>query len=127
MDSIHKDQVIASENSLLEAMKTNNVERLDELLHEDLLFNGPTGETATKAMDLKNYRSGNINLHTVTASNQMVRLIGDTAVVAVTVEIKGNYLGQALDGEFRYIRVWKLVERTWKVIAGSVVPLNTGS
>jgi hypothetical protein len=126
MDTTHKVQVAASENSLLEAMKTNNVERLDALLHDDLLFNGPTGETATKAMDLKNYRSGNIHLHTVAASDQIVRLIGDTAVVAVTVELTGNYLGQALDGKFRYIRVWKLAESTWKVIAGSVVPLNSG-
>jgi hypothetical protein len=126
MDATGKAQVSASENSLLEAMKTNNVERLDTLLHDDLLFNGPTGETATKAMDLKNYRSGNIHLHTVAASDQTIRLIGDTAVVAVTVELKGNYLGQALDGKFRYMRVWKLAENTWKVIAGSVVPLNSG-
>jgi hypothetical protein len=54
-------------------------------------------------------------------------LIGDTAVVAVTVVLKGDYLGQALDGKFRYIRVWKLAEGTWKVIAGSVVPLSPGS
>ncbi|MEO7911500.1 MAG: nuclear transport factor 2 family protein [Roseiflexaceae bacterium] len=126
MDTTSESQVIASENSLLEAMKTNNVERLDALLHDDLLFNGPSGVTATKATDLQNYRSGNIHLHTVAASDQTLHVIGDTAVVAVTVELKGNYLGQALDGKFRYIRVWKLAESTWKVIAGSVVPLSFG-
>ena len=126
MDTTCESQVIASENSLLEAMKTNNVERLDALLHDDLLFNGPTGETATKAIDLQNYRSGNIHLHTVAASDRIVRLIDDTAVVAVTVTLKGDYLDQALDGKFRYIRVWKLAESTWKVIAGSVVPLISG-
>lgn len=123
MDTIHKDQVIASENSLLEAMKTNNVDLLDELLHDDLLFNGPDGTTATKAMDLINYRSGNIHLHTVVSRDLTVNLIGDTAVVAVTVEMQGSYLGESLDGMFRYIRVWKLSGDTWKVIAGSVVPL----
>ena len=126
MDATRTAQVTASENGLLEAMKTNNVERLDALLHDDLLFNGPSGETATKAMDLQNYRSGNIHLHTVAASDQTIHLIGDNAVVAVTVELKGNYLGQALDGKFRYIRVWRLADSTWKVIAGSVVPLNSG-
>jgi hypothetical protein len=77
-------------------------------------------------MDLHNYRSGNIHLDTVASSDQTIRLIGDNAVVAVTVELKGNYLGQALDGKFRYIRVWRLADSTWKVIAGSVVPLNSG-
>lgn len=124
MDAIRKAQIIASEQNLLEAMKTSNVELLDELLHDALLFNGPTGETATKAMDLTNYRSGNINLHTVEPSNQMLSMVGDDVVVAVTVEIKGNYLGQEINGKFRYLRVWKLFENNWKVIAGSVVALN---
>ncbi len=125
MKTIHAVQVLINENDLLEAMKTNHVELLDKLLHDDLLFNGPTGETATKAMDLNNYRSGTINLHTVESSDLMLRMIGDNAVVAVTVEIKGNYLGQEIDGKFRYLRVWKLFEDNWKVIAGSVVASQT--
>ncbi|MBD2438192.1 nuclear transport factor 2 family protein [Nostoc sp. FACHB-110] len=125
MDATHKAQVIANEKKLLKAMKTNNVELLDQLLHDELLFNGPSGETATKAMDIKNYRSGNINLHTVESSDLMLNMIADDVVVAVTVEIKGNYLGQEIDGKFRYLRVWKLFENNWKVIAGSVVTLST--
>jgi hypothetical protein len=125
MNDFQRDQVAASEQRLLEAMMTSNAELLDELLHDDLLFNGPTGQTATKAMDLENYRSGKINLHKVNSSDQTVSLIGDNAVVAVTVEIKGNYLGQAIDGMFRYLRVWKFVEGRWQVIGGSVVALSS--
>lgn len=124
MDTTRKSQVIASEKRLLEAMKTSNVELLDGLLHDDLLFNGPTGETATKAADLANYRSGNINLHAVESSDQLLSVIGDDVVVAVTVAIRGNYMGQELDGKFRYLRVWKRFDANWKVIGGSVVPLG---
>ena len=127
MDTGRQSQVIDSERNLLEAMRTNNVKLLDRLLHDDLLFNGPNGETATKAADLTNYRSGNINLHTVESSDRMLSAIGDDVVVAVTVEIKGNYLGQDVDGKFRYLRVWKLFDDDWKVIAGSVVALGTGN
>ncbi|ABA22819.1 conserved hypothetical protein [Trichormus variabilis ATCC 29413] len=125
MDATHKAQVIANEKNLLSAMKTNNVELLDKLLHDELLFNGPSGETATKAMDLENYRSGNINLHTVESSDLILNVVVDDVVVAVTVEIRGNYLGQEINGKFRYLRVWKLFENDWKVIAGSVVTLST--
>lgn len=125
MDTTYKAEILTNEKHLLEAMKTNNVELLDQLLHDELLFNGPTGETATKAMDLNNYRSGNINLHTVESSQQMLSVVGDDVVVAVTVEIKGDYLGEELNGKFRYLRVWKRFENNWKVIAGSVVTLNT--
>lgn len=127
MDTSRTAQVITSEARLLEAMKTSNVDLLESLLHDNLLFNGPTGETVTKAIDLDNYRSGNINLQTMTSSDQQLSLIGDDAVVAVTVEIQGNYLGQEIQGKFRYLRVWKQIENSWKVIAGSVVSLATDS
>lgn len=123
MNTSYTDQVLARENSLLEAMTTNNADLLEDLLHDDLLFNGPDGTTATKAMDLDNYRSGNIHLHTATSHDLAISLIGDTAVVAVTVELQGNYLDESLDGRFRYLRVWKLIDDRWQVIGGSVVPL----
>ncbi len=70
MDTSNKTQVIAHEKKLLEAMKSNNFELLDKLLHDDLLFNGPDSKTVTKAIDMANYRSGNINLRqTLTPSS----------------------------------------------------------
>ncbi len=108
----------------MEAMKTSNVALLDSLLHDALLFNGPTGQTATKAMDLANYRTGGIDLRTVEASDRQVSIIGDDAVVAVTVRLEGNYMGQDIDGRFRYLRVWKSFEGDWKVIGGSVVTVG---
>lgn len=119
-------QIIAVEERLLEAMKTSNVTLLDSLLHDDLLFNGPTGETATKALDLANYRTGGINLRTVEANDRRLSIVGDDAVVAVTVRLEGNYMGQEIDGRFRYLRVWKNFGGEWKVIAGSVVTQSTG-
>lgn len=119
-------------------MKGADVAELDALLHDELLFNGPTGETATKELDLANYRSGNVRLRTVDPSDCTLSLIGDNAVVAVTVRILGDYLGAAIDGRFRYLRVWKRIESRpdaaggktsagWKVIAGSVIPLTEKS
>ena len=125
MDGTRHAQIIAREQSLLTAMKTSNAALLDELLHDDLLFNGPNGETATKGADLANYRSGNIHLHTVEASDRMLSTIGDDVVVAVTVRIQGSYLGERVDGRFRYLRVWKAFGNDWRVIAGSVVALAT--
>lgn len=125
MDAIYEAEILASEQQLLEAMKTSNVELLNQLLHDRLLFNGPDGQTATKALDLQNYRSGNVHLQSLEPSDRVLSLIGNTAVVAVTVEIKGSYLGQEIDGKFRYLRVWQQCESGWQVIAGSVIPLHS--
>ena len=126
VDAARTATVIASEARLLDAMRTSDADLLDRLLHDDLLFNGPNGETATKALDLANYRSGNIHLTTVESSDLMLSVIGDDVVVAVTVRLVGSYLGQQIDGRFRYLRVWKELEHEWQVIAGSVVALSAG-
>ena len=124
MDTTPEAQVIASEARLLQAMRTSDADLLDDLLHDELLFNGPNGQTATKALDLANYRSGGINLRKVEATDRVLSVIENDVVVAVTVEIQGSYLGQEIDGRFRYLRVWKLVGDRWQVIGGSVVALG---
>ena len=124
MDPNLEAEIVAREDALLKAVLTNDVDLLDDVLHEDLLFNGPDGQNGTKAQDLANYRSGGIQLRRADASDRLVRAIGDTAVVAVTVALAGRYLGTPVDGRYRYLRVWKRVGGAWRVIAGSVVAMG---
>jgi hypothetical protein len=118
-----KEQIIENERRLLEAIKNNDHALLDDLLHDDLLFTIPTGQTITKAMDLETYRSGKVSINSISSSEQTINLIDPTAIVAVTIEIRGKYLDHSLDGKFRYLRVWKFSDDQWKVIAGSCVSL----
>jgi hypothetical protein len=120
---IYKEQIISNEKNLLNAMKDNNVLKLDELVHEDLLFNIPNGQTITKSMDLETYRSGNMKISSILSREHEINLIGDNAVISVTVEMKGKYFDHILDGKYRFIRVWKLFNGKWKVIAGSSTQL----
>lgn len=123
MDPKLEAEIVARENALLRAITTNDVALLDDLLHDDLLFNGPDGQTGTKALDLANYRSGGIQLRRAEASDRLLSAIGDNVVVAVTTTLEGSYLGVPVDGRYRYLRVWKRVGGAWRVIGGSVVAL----
>lgn len=118
------EQITDHENTLLEAMRSNNVVILEQLIHEQLLFNTPDGQTATKAIDIDNYRSGKVKWHTIQPSDRTINIIEDNAVVVVTMEIQGNYCGQEIQGKFRYLRVWKQFDDGWKIIAGSVLMLG---
>lgn len=62
MDATLESRIVARETVLLAVMTSNDVALLDDLLHDDLLFNGPDGQTGTKAQDLAHYRSGDIQL-----------------------------------------------------------------
>ncbi len=113
------EQIIESEKRLLTAFQKNDTNILNELLHDDLIFVIPSGKTITKAMDLENMRSGNMTVHSISSSDQHINIISDNAIVSVMIELKGKYLEHNIDGKFRYIRVWKLINNTWKVIGGS--------
>jgi hypothetical protein len=113
------EQIIECEKMLLEALKTGDINVLDELIHDHLIFNIPTGQTITKAMDIDNYRSGILVVSEVLATDQIIKSIDDISTVAVTLHLKAKYAGEIVEGKFRYLRVWKLVDNSWKVIAGS--------
>ena len=123
MDSTLEAAIVAREQALLRAITTNDVSLLDDLLHDDLLFNGPDGQTGTKALDLANYRSGGIQLRRAEAGDRVLSAIEDVVVVAVTVTLEGSYLGVQVDGRYRYLRVWKHISGAWRVIGGSVVAM----
>lgn len=116
-----QEQIIASENRLIAAMKDSDVTVLAKLIHDDLLFVVPGGQVATKTMDLDAHRSGNMKVEAILAGERIINITDDTtAIVAAQVSLKGKYFDQPIDGEFRYLRVWKLVNGSWQIIAGSV-------
>ncbi|MNV84515.1 hypothetical protein D3C71_1783930 [compost metagenome] len=99
-------------------MKSSNVDQLDQLLHDDLVFITPDGQTLTKSMDLEAHRSGSMVIDKFVPSIESIKLFGDTAAVALLVNASGEMLGQPISGTFRYLRVWKQFDDSLKVIGG---------
>ena len=118
-----EEQILACEKKLLEAIKISDIKVLDELLHDDLIFNIPTGQTITKSIDMENYKSGIMKVSEIVATDQIITSIGEISIVAVTIHLKASYGDQKIDGSFRYLRVWKLFNDSYKVIAGSGFPI----
>lgn len=67
------------EEKLMQAMKNCDLAIIGELLHDDLLFNAPNGETITKDIDMAAYRSGNMVVDDYSISDRQISLIDDTA------------------------------------------------
>lgn len=118
------EQIIECEKRLLEALKTGDIQVLDELLHDDLIFNIPTGQTINKEMDIENYRSGIMTVYDISTSDRTIKTVENVSTIVVTVYLKAKYADQIIDGKFRYLRVWKLTNNAWKVIAGSGVQIQ---
>ncbi|MCE2998134.1 MAG: nuclear transport factor 2 family protein [Cyclobacteriaceae bacterium] len=113
------EEIIGIENQLIEAIKTSDVTMLDRMLHNDLLFIAPNGQAVTKEMDLASHRSGQMEVEQLIANFESVKIMGDNAVVVVVYNTKGKMLGTPIEGQFRYLRVWKMFPDGLKVVAGS--------
>ena len=114
-----RQEIIDCENRLLDAIRNGDVNTLYELLHDSLIFNIPTGQTITKEMEIENYRSGFMSVYDISTSDQTIKTMDNISTVVVTVHLKAKYANQVIDGKFRYLRVWKLFDNSWKIIAGS--------
>ncbi len=120
---IDKDQILKLEDELVKAIQSSDIATLDKLLHPDLLFILPNGQTITKEMDLASHRSGTMVVEELNPTIEQINLIESTAVVIVVYDSKGKMLGKAIQGRFRYIRIWSSFDGNLKVIGGSCIQL----
>ena len=59
---IMEDEILALEKKLYKAVIESDLNALDDLLHDDLLFVIPSGDVITKQIDLKTYRDGSLKI-----------------------------------------------------------------
>jgi ketosteroid isomerase-like protein len=117
-------QIRECEARLHAAMSTSDVAELDALIADDLLFAGPTGELATKAMDLELHRTGGTVFHEIDPITLEIRVWSEQfALVSAKIFLRGTYLGHDFSGDYRYMRVWRNGKNGWQIAGGSVSPM----
>ena len=118
LDSTYAATLQEREEKLRSAMISSNVEILDELLADDLLFSNHMGHVVSKKMDLDMHAAGDLHITDIQNSDQSVRYHNDLIIVSVKSKITARFQGAEANGCFRFTRVWKRSEDgQWKVIA----------
>lgn len=124
-------EIVALEERLRAAQLAADVEALDSLISNALLFTGPDGQLATKADDLAAHRSGAVRFRAHEPEELRVRRIGaDVAVAALRARLAVEVAGTRVEGTWRYTRVWaREDDGQWRVTGGHVseVPPAPGS
>lgn len=118
-----KEEIIELEYQLIEAIKTSNINFIEKILHNDLLFIAPNGQVVTKTMDIASHQSGQMTVDELIPHFEDFKIIGDTALSVVVYNTKGTMLGQPISGQFRYIRNWKCFADGIQIISGACVAL----
>ena len=124
-------EIVELEARIRAAQLAADVEALDVLIDEDLLFTGPDGTLGTKAQDLAAHGSGVVRFREHVPIELRVRRVGaDVAVVALLAQLAVEADGTLVRGAYRYTRVWARNARgVWRVVGGhvSAVPSATSA
>jgi ketosteroid isomerase-like protein len=115
-------EIVALEARLRAAQLAADLEQLDQLIDDDLLFTGPDGQLGTKAQDLAAHGSGALRFREHEPEELRVRRVGrDVAVVALRARLAVEVGGKLVRGTYRYTRVWSRgTDSAWRVAGGHV-------
>ena len=101
-----------AEAALVEAQRAQDVDALDALLHDELVWTGPDGSVGGKADDLQAHRDRVFVIHELEVRELHVDIeASDMAVTRALVEITG----EPISGTVRYTRVWVRDGDAWTV------------
>ena len=114
-------EIVELEAGMRTAQLEADVETLERLIADELLFTGPDGQLGTKAQDLAAHRSGAVRIREHQPTELRIRRIGsDVAIVGLRTRLAVEVNGQMVRGTFRYTRIWARELGTWRVAGGHV-------
>jgi ketosteroid isomerase-like protein len=115
------DEIRAVELHLQQAMVNNDVQALERLLHDDLVFIDVEGNVQGKRDDIDSHASGAVVQTAVDFIGEpTMQLHGETAIVAVKAQVKVQLQGTPVEALCRYLRVWLFQDERWQVLSGAV-------
>lgn len=114
------EEIKKLEEQLRIAMLNSDVETLNELIDDSLIFAGFNGEIVSKSIDLEIHRTKRQKITKIEPLEQIIKMHGDCAVVAAKTRCEGTLDEIPISGIFRYTRIWAKKDDKWRIIAGSI-------
>ncbi|WP_426328938.1 nuclear transport factor 2 family protein [Pedobacter sp. R-06] len=112
------------EEKLLDGFKRTDLNTLDLLFADGMLFHDQYGNVLDKEMDLDAYRSGMIKITKINVSKREIRVFESIVIVSASLFIKGSYSNILINGKYQWLRVWGKVKEDWKVISASCTSIS---
>lgn len=115
------EQLRAAERRLQAAQLASDVDELDRLIDDRLVFTGPDGSLYSKQEDLHVHRSGQQTMSKVVEEDLTVLAVGRTGVTWFLGTLKGTSGGTPFAARVRYTRTWVHDDdHGWRLLAAHV-------
>jgi hypothetical protein len=114
--AIHKE-IATLEQRWRQAIVTNNVAEMNNLLSNDYIGITSNGTVENKAQALAQRRAGTVSIAKLDLSDIHIRIYGNTAVVTSVADLVGSNGDSDISGKYRYTRVYALRRGGWKIVS----------
>ncbi len=122
---LEREQIVALEHDWQQAMLSNDVPAMDNLLSDDYLGISANGEVFTKAQQLDHMRDRQFVITGLETSDRKIKLVGNIAIVTSLAQVEGTIDNQTLHGLYRYTRVYqRLPGGIWKITNFEGTPIT---
>lgn len=119
-----EQEIIQCEEKFLQALRALDINTIEGLIHDDLIYNAASGVVMTKQMDVDDFKSANPEIETLECVERKIQTFDDVAIVSVLLYMKATFMGtHKVDGKSRFLRTWKKINGEWKVIAAASINL----
>jgi len=106
-----------------QAMRTGDVAALADLFSEDLIYTHSNAERDGKRGYLSKVESGMFSFRQITVEDQVIKLIGDVAMVMgqMRADVVVGGVPKALNN--RYLALWQREGSDWRLVAYAPTPM----
>lgn len=113
-----EETITGYEERLRLAQLGSDVEELNRLLADALIFSAWDGCVVGKSDDLNLHRSPEFQITRMEVIDRNIVCFDGVAIVNVVMDTSAEFGGNAEDKKIRYVRVWHQFPDGWRIISG---------
>ena len=111
------DELMAVEREWLDATKSRDAARLNQILADEFVEIDPAGMARTKQEAIASVTSGDLVFDSFTIGDVKPRVYGNTAVLVGTSTVTGKYKGEDISGTYRWTDTFVRRNGRWQVVS----------
>ena len=113
--------VLAADDARLAALVRMDLDALEPLLADELVFVHTNGRRETKQVYLDALRSRHIQYRALARNEATVQLAAEVAVVTGTMRLEVTVNHEDRSADARFMSVWVKKDRAWRMVACDMV------
>jgi ketosteroid isomerase-like protein len=123
-DANLKDEVLKAEEARNQALPKGDVEALDHIYADDLVFTNATGALLTKAQHLADLKGRTLNFRSFKHDDVQVTVHGNTGIVTGISTSAVDYKGTVSSSPRRFVNVYSKQDGRWLCVAHMETPVT---